>query len=155
MKKLLILSILVLFAFGLNAFAQNAKITAVRAQLYYRTDGTFSEDMLVAKDLSLWNTIIGEGWAGKPSNSTLVTVEVTGKNLPIGKVKLNITATGDKNRVMGKTLVDVDIYDDQTKFYAGLWLDKTGCEKVKITSRLIGVPKATVVTKTIPFNCGE
>lgn len=140
-------------------FSQTAKapkISAIRAQLFYDASGTFSKDLLTMKDLALWNTIIGEGSAGGASTSTFVIVEITGNNLAVGSTKVEITATGDKNRLIQKRLIDVDIYDERTKFFAPFWLYNTGCEEIKISARLIGksAPK-TVVTKTIPFACGE
>lgn len=132
------------------------KITAIRAQLFYDGTGTFSEDILAQKNLALWNTVIGEGSAGAPSTSTLVTVEISGRNLPVGGTKVEITATGNKNRLIQKRLVAVDIYDERTKFYAPLWLNDTGCEPIKIAARLVGTGAPTgIVTKTIPFACGE
>jgi len=55
------------------------KITAIKAMLFYDGKGTFSRDVLAKPDFTFWNTIIGEGDADGPSNSTLVLVEVTGK----------------------------------------------------------------------------
>jgi|GEM_PF-939213 len=132
------------------------KITAIRAQLFYDATGTFSQDVLSQKDVALWNTIIGEGSAGAASTSSLVTVEVSGRNLPVGATKIEVTATGNKNRLIQKRVIDVDIYDERTKFFAPFWLYDTGCEPIKISARLIGVGVArTVVTRTIPFRCGE
>lgn len=132
------------------------KITAIRAQLFYDATGTFSEDLLSQKDLSLWNTVIGEGGAGGASTSTFVTVEISGRNLTVGATKVEITVTGNKNRVVQKKLIGVDIYDERVKFFAPLWLHDTGCEQLKISARLIGpgAPR-NIVTRTIPFACGE
>jgi len=132
------------------------KITAIRAQLFYDATGTLSEDILSQRDLALWNTIIGEGSAGAPSTSTFVTVEVSGRHLPVGGTKIEITATGNKNRLIQKKVIAVDIYDERTKFFAPFWLHDTGCEPIKISARLIGAgAPPTVVTKRIPFACGE
>ena len=66
-------------AFSVQAAGPVApKISAIRAQLYYEQTGKFSDDILADKNLSLWNTIIGEGGSGGASNFTLVTVEVRG-----------------------------------------------------------------------------
>jgi hypothetical protein len=142
-----------------NLFVQNKvgpKITAVRAQLFYDASGTFSEDILSQKDLALWNTIIGEGSAGQASTSTFVTVEISGRNLPVGVTKVEITATGNKTRLIQRKIIGVDIYDQRTKFFAPFWLYDTGCEEIKISARLIGKGVAApVVTKRIPFSCGE
>jgi hypothetical protein len=124
--------------------------------LFYDATGTFSQDILSQKDLALWNTIIGEGSAGAASTSTFVTVEITGRNMPVGATKVEITATVKKNRLFQKRLIAVDIYDERTKFVAPLWLYDTGCEPIKIAARLIGAgAPRTVITKTIPFACGE
>ena len=132
------------------------KIVAIRAQLFHDATGTFSQDILSQKDLALWNTIIGEGSAGAASTSTFVTVEISGRNLAVGATKVEITATGNKSRLIQKRLIAVDIYDERTKFVAPFWLYDTGCEPIKITARLIGAgAPRTAVTKTIPFACGE
>lgn len=150
--------IILLFLFSIiSVSAQTApRITAVRAQLFYETNGKFSPDVLTAKEFSLWNTIIGEGSAESPSTSTFVTVEISGKNVAVGSLKVEITATGNKNRVIQKRLIGVELYDERTKFFAPFWLYDTGCEPIKISARLVGKgAPATVVRKTIPFACGE
>ena len=132
------------------------KIAGIKAQLYYDAKGTFSDDLLTQKDLALWNTIIGEGSAGAASTSTFVSVEISGRNLPVGATKVQITATGNKGRLIQRKVMAVDIYDERTKFFAPFWLYDTGCEAITISARLIGVgAPATVVTKKIPFACGE
>ena len=142
-----------------DSFAQTnvaPKITAIRAQLFYDATGTLSEDILSQKDLALWNTIIGGGSAGAASTSTFVTVEISGRNLPVGATKVEVTARGDKNRLIQTRVIDVDIYDERTKFFAPFWLYDTGCEPIKVSARLMGVgAPRTVFTKTIPFACGE
>jgi len=157
--KLVFLVITFLLLGALSVFSQTknpAKISAIRAQLFYDSTGTFSSDILSRKELALWNTIIGEGSAEAPSTSTFITVEVNGRNLPVGSVKLEITATGRRNRVFQKKIIGVELYDQRTKFYAPLWLYDTGCEEIKISARLIGKSASpNVVRKTIPFACGE
>jgi hypothetical protein len=131
-------------------------ITAIRAQLFYDASGTLSEDLLSQKDLALWNTMIGEGSAGAASTSTFVTIEISGRNLPVGATKVEIMATGNKGRLIQKKLIGVDIYDERTKFFAPFWLYDTACEPITISARLIGRgAPATVVKKKIPFACGE
>jgi hypothetical protein len=129
-------------------------ITAIRAQLFYDASGTLSEDLLSQKDLILWNTMIGEGSAG--AASTFVTIEISGRNLPVGATKVEIMATGNKGRLIQKKLIGVDIYDERTKFFAPFWLYDTACEPITISARLIGKgAPSTVVKKRIPFDCGE
>ena len=160
MKTLkLIFLIAFFFLFSSNAaFAQaskaSPKITAIRAQLFYDTTGKFSTDILAAKDFALWNTIIGEGSAESPSTSTLVTIEISGTD-NAGTSKLELTATGDKGKVLLKKIVGLDLLE-RTKFYVPFWFYNTGCEKIKLSARLFirNIAGAPVV-KTIPFACGE
>lgn len=156
--RLTLITIFLLLLTNVAVFSQTKtpKITAIRAQLFYDAQGTFSKDILSDKDFVLWNTVIGEGSAGAPSTSTFVTVEVSGENVPVGSAKIEITALGKNNRAIQKRLIDVELYDERTKFFAPLWLYNTGCEEIKISARLIGkgLP-ATAVTKKIAFSCGE
>jgi hypothetical protein len=140
-----------------SAFAAEApKITAIRAQLYFEGSGKFSDDILASGQNMLWNTIIGEGGAGAPSNFTLVTVEVVGKDVPVGKVHVQITARGYKRKIVAQRTIHVSIYDEATKFLAPLWIYDTGCDEIEVTARLIGKGVAnTTVKKVIPFKCGE
>ena len=156
LKLIFLTAFLFLFS-SPHVLAQTApKITGIRAQLFYEGSGKFSPDVLAAKNFALWNTIIGEGSAGEPSTSTFVTVIISGKEVPVGSLKVEITATGNKNRLIQKKSILVDIYNERTRFFAPLWLSDTGCEKIKISARLIGKgTPAAVVTKTIPFACGE
>lgn len=141
----------------LSAFAGEApKIAAIHAQLYYDVSGKFSDDILARKELSLWNTIIGEGDSGGASNFTLVTVEVQGKDVPVGAVKVHVIARGNKRKILAERTIHVALYDEKTTFYAPLWLYDSGCEAVEVSARLVGKgAPTTVVKKTIPFACGE
>lgn len=159
--KLFVTVVLFFFcAAGLHAQKKAApKISAIRAQLFYDASGTFSKDILSVKDFALWNTIIGEGDAEEPSTSTLVTVEISGRDVPLDTLKIEITATGRNSRLIQKRLFDVDLYDAREKFYAPLLLNNTGCEEIKISARLVGksasAASAAPVVKKIPFACGE
>jgi len=132
------------------------KITAIKAKLFFENTGTFSEDILTQPDLALWNTIIGEGSAGSPSNSTLVLVEVSGQYNPNEAApnrKVEFTATATK-KIALKRLDDIRIGKDG-KYYAAFWLYDTGCESVKLSARIVGQSQPSAMTKTIPFKCGE
>lgn len=131
-------------------------ITAIHAQLYYEETGAFSGDILGRPDFTLWNTVIGEGDAEYASNATLVTVEIGGKNVDVGAVNVEIRALDAKGRVLAKSVGQVALYDDKTKFYAPLFLQDTGCKPITISARLTGKGiKAKPVSRTIPFACGE
>ncbi len=54
-------------------------VSVVRAFLFYPDTCKFGEqNLLNDPHVALWNTNLGGGSAGKPSNATLVLVEVTG-----------------------------------------------------------------------------
>jgi hypothetical protein len=150
---------------NLEAHAQSAanyKITAIRAKLFYSNTGTFSKDILADPNISLWNTVIGEGDSGGPSSSTFVTVEVSGKGAGAynNQRKLEFTATyrengGATRETVIKKVVAVPYVEGNGKFYAGFWLYRTGCSPVKLTARMIGQSQASTVNRTIKFACGE
>jgi hypothetical protein len=132
------------------------KITAIKAMLFFDEKGTFSDDLLTHPDMALWNTIIGEGAAGSPSNSTLVLVEVSGKYNPNEAApnrKVDFTATGG-GKVLLRKMADIRI-GENGKYYAAFWLYDTGCDKIKLSARLTGQSQPSSMTKTIPFQCGE
>jgi hypothetical protein len=159
---LLSISLLVPFA-KLEAAAQRTpspapyKITAIKALLFYDGTGTFSRDVLTKPDFSFWNTIIGEGDAEGPSNSTLVLVEVTGSpspNDPSPSRGVAFTATGG-GKVLLKKTTHIGLFGDGGKFYAAFLLHDTGCQPIKLSARIIGQAQPSSVVKTIPFACGE
>ena len=132
------------------------KITAIKAMLFFDEKGTFSDDLLTQPNIALWNTIIGEGAAGSPSNSTLVMVEVSGQYnpneaAPNRKVDFAATAGG---KVLLRKMADIRI-GENGKYYAAFWLYDTGCDQIKLSARLTGQRQPSSMTKTIPFKCGE
>jgi hypothetical protein len=133
------------------------KITSIKAMLFYEQKGTFSRDMLAKPEMTLWNTIIGEGEAGSPSSSTMVVVEVTGRAkgdapTPSRKVELTATASG---KVLLKRALDIGLLEETGKFYGAFWLYDTGCDSIKLSARIVGQTQPSAMTKLIPFQCGE
>lgn len=137
------------------------KITALRAKLFYESSGAFSKDILADPNISLWNTIIGEGDAGGASSSTLIIVEVTGKpGAYESTCKIEFTATYKQNGQNSRETVvrrttETGILNTNGKFYAAFWLYETGCYPVKLAARLIGQTQPSVIKRTINFQCGE
>lgn len=132
------------------------RITAIKAMLFYDGKGTFSRDVLAKPDFTFWNTIIGEGDAEGPSNSTLVLVEVSGnpsRDQASPSRKVEFTATASR-RVLLKRTADIGLFSDG-KFYASFWLYDTGCQPIKILARILGQTQASSKNTTIPFACGE
>ena len=106
---------------------------------------------------SLWNTIIGEGYAGNPSNATLIIVEISGNNISSNQnAKLSIYVSGSKGRRVSNLIRQFSIYDEYQKIYIPMFLQDTGCEPLTINTKLIGKGLApSSLSKTIPFACGE
>ena len=154
---------LLIFSGSLSAFAIRPasppppyKVTGIKAMLFYDGKGTFSRDVLAKPDFSFWNTVIGEGDAEGPSNSTLVLVEISGnpsrdEASPPRKIEFTATASG---KVVLKRTSDIGLFANG-KFYAGFWLYDTGCQPIRISARIIGQTQPSSMSKTIPFKCGE
>src|SRR5947209_5706216 len=131
-------------AVGKSAVPPPFKITAIKAMLFYDGKGTFSDDLFTQTNLALWNTIIGEGSAGSPSNSTLVLVEVSGKYdpnsvTPNRKVEFTATSSG---KILLRKLIVISMGKDG-KYYAPFWLYDTGCGHIKLSARIIGQTQAS------------
>lgn len=127
-----------------------SKIVSVTAKLYYSDSGTFSENILDKPDLALWNTIIGEGQSGGPSEATLVEVEVDGNAKGGMGQRLTITV-----QEKGKPPITrhPELYFKQNgKYFAAVWLYNSGCLPVTIMAQLESQP---AIRKTINFQCGE
>jgi|SRR5579859_1102205 len=127
------------------------KIKSVTAKLYYSNSGTFSENILDKPDMALWNTIIGEGASGGPSEATLIEVEVDGKPNTNGYERLNITAQAKGKPPIGRHN-DTLYFKENGKYFAAVWLYDFGCLPVTITAQLGNQP---AVKKKIDFECGE
>ena len=133
------------------------KITAIKAMLFYDGSATFSRDVLAKPDFTFWNTIIGEGDAGAPSNSTLILVEVTGNPSPNEAPparKVELTATTSRKLLLKRT-IDIGLFGNGGKFYAPFWLYETGCQPITLVARIIGQAQSSAVTRKIAFKCGE
>lgn len=138
-----------------QAAAPEYRVSGMRALLFYSDRGTFSEDVLADTTKALWNTVIGEGDAGGPSESTLVVVEVSGEPgsyEPDRSVELRATA-GD--RVLLRHAAPVAGLSTEGRMYAGFWLYGTGCEPVRLSARMVGQAAPAELRREIPFQCGE
>lgn len=135
-------------------------VTAIKAFLYHHATGKFGElDVINGEGVALWNTMIGEGAAGLPSEITLVQVEVSGPNFSQAPGKLAVTATVGKQTLAKQTFLLSDLFSEKgTSVTAPLLLYGTGCVEVTVVASLQGLPgkgKAPELKKTIPFACGE
>ena len=130
-----------------------SKISAVTAKLYYSESGTFSDNILDKPDLALWNTIIGEGQSGGPSEATLIQVEVEGDGggNVIHKERLTITVQQEGKPPITRHNGMLS-FGPHGKHFEAVWLYDSGCLPVTITAQLGSQP---VIRKKIDFECGE
>jgi hypothetical protein len=130
-----------------------SKIKSVTAKLYYSNSGTFSENILDKPDLALWNTIIGEGQSGGPSEATLIEVEVNGDGAgnAVHKERLTITVQEKGKPPITRRTLPL-FFDENGKHFEAVWLPDSGCLPVTITAQLESQP---AIRKKIDFQCGE
>jgi hypothetical protein len=163
MKKLFltIFAILAMSAFANAQAKSSSKISEVRAYLMYEENGERSKNILVG-NFALWNVIIGAGDAEGHASSTLVHVIVStdGKEIKTNPV-LQFSATSDDGKPYkySKTFEYIFPTEGASKVFVPFLLHDTGCQKIKLTMKLVEKSKPTIVyqtvTKTIPFACGE
>lgn len=163
MKKTALLLILSLIAsIGISAQVKsNHKITEIRAHLVYEENGELSRDILMG-DFTLWNTIIGEGDAEGHSSSTLVYViiETDGKQTKTNPILQFSAVSADGKRVNYKKTFEYHFpTEGVSKVFVPFLLHDTGCQKIKMTARLVEKNSPARIYQTflkeIPFNCGE
>ncbi len=163
----ILLAWLVALSLAVPALATGAtpppyRLASVKAYLFYNDTGSLSQPL--PDNVSLFNTIIGEGWAHEPSNAVLVRVTVAGRaGSYVSKraVRLTVaqgtrTASGYR---WGKTVLDqrqpLPVLSGTGRTVAGFWIAGTGCIPLRLTARIVGQPATAPVVRIIPFLCGE
>jgi hypothetical protein len=135
-------------------------VTAIHAHLYYQSTGEINPtDLLDGKGHSLWNTIIGEGEARKPSAAILVLVDLSGPTFWRRDGTVRLAATDGQKTLLDQTLLLGIWGNEGGKVVLPFLVCGTGCRKLEITATLEGFPDALVETATlkkiVPFKCGE
>lgn len=137
------------------------KISEVRAHLIYEKNGELSRDIFKGEFI-LWNAIIGEGDAEWHTSSTLVyvVVETDGKEIKTDPVMQFSATSEDGKRVKyQKTSAYNFPTTGASKVFVPFLLHDTGCQKIKLTAKLVEKNAPTkiyqTVAKEIPFACGE
>jgi len=143
---------------GSAYYQGSAKIDAIHAHLFFDHKGKISEDILAKNDIYLWNTVIGEGYAGgNPSTSTYVVIEISGQDIDsTRRAKVNIVVTNSKGAQIINITRGYSMYNAYKKSYIPLIVPDTGCERITISAKLIGKGfDPSSVSQTVPYNCGE
>ena len=112
--------------------------------------------MLSRSDLTLRNTVIGEGGAGGASTATLVLVEVSGRPgslaQPERRVEFVVKSDG---KVRFEKSIPVEVLSENGRFFAAFWLYDTGCEPLELHARITGQSVTSERTGRLNFVCGE
>ena len=132
-------------------------IRAVRAYFFFQESGRFGSLDLLDPSRVLWNTPIGGGDEGEPSEATLVLVELSGPAFdrnPTGKLELIArTSTRELNRQSTQLS---QLFARAQKLMVPFLVLGSGCEPVRLEVRLSGVVASEqTVVREIPFQCGE
>jgi len=141
-----------LSVFAFNCEARPKKIVGMRAMLFYQNTGTFSADVFTAQS-DLWNVAFDYVY------STFVMVEVEGDNERedyVRQRKIEFVARYiplDGKREITVRKVSPLWFDENGKAFMGFWIDKIGCDPIKISANING--QKTRMRKEINFQCGE
>ena len=155
--------LLVLVALGGTAGSEptqtvpDFKVARIGAHLYYESTGKMSRDVLSKPDFILWNTVIGEGSAEAPSNTTLVVVEISCPKEQINvpeKRKLAVKVTQGKKTLESKTL-EFPFVEATGKIHMPMFVYGYNGEPMKVTATITGQKQASTLTRTIDFRGGE
>ena len=147
--------------FNYTSFGQT-KISAIQAKLFYNekesgkdVSGTFSDNIIDNSEVTLWNSVIGEGSAEGPSKQTIVIVEVTSNGQSNKNQILKFSATAGK-KVLLQQQKTFSCIGDKTKYKLLFLLEETGCDTISLKAEIIKNGKSvSTMNKTINFECGE
>ena len=130
----------------------------IRMQLFLEKSGKFSDNIVNSKKI-FRNTVIGEGDAGEPADSVLVTVTFEGtKNTrasdrvasALAQVKATQTTKQGKKILLNRAIGGM-LFGDNGQSHKAFILDAATCAPLEIEAK-IGRSTKTV---TIDFSCGE
>lgn len=155
-----VLGIVVGLAMGGAAFAQAGPPVAVkdiRMQLFLEKSGTWSENIVGAKK-SFHNTVIGEGDAGEPASSVLVTIEVSGPpngtaSTALARDMANVTVTQETKSGAKRQLRAVSgfRFNEKGLAYRAFVVENGTCAPLEVEVKL---GRSRKVAK-VDFKCGE
>ena len=138
-------------------------LSSIRAYLFYNDSGTFSPS--IPENAPLWNTVIGEGWAGKSSNATLLRIVITGNagSYAPGRSVQLIVRKGSRTTsgafvwggVSSNRRQSLAVLSNRGKTTLGFWVENTGCLPIRATAILRGQAPAVQLSRVVPFACGE
>lgn len=133
------------------------RISAIRAFLYYHDTGTFDERDAASGTMALWNTVIGEGEAKAPSQTTLVQVELSGPSFSNISGALEIVVSAGKQKLVRQKLDAGTFFAEHSpRILIPVLVHGTGCTELKVDVTFT-TPEKKKLKKSgdVPFSCGE
>ncbi len=131
-------------------------LAGLHAHLFYEPLAQLDERDLVAQEMALWNTIIGEGDAKAPSRTTIVVVDVVGPSFQSGtKGTLTLTARNKMGLLRKETVQLQSFFSEGTKLSIPFVVVGTGCGSVTIDVALTARGKSSKLRRTVEYPCGE
>lgn len=145
-----------LFA-GQEVHAQVA-VEDVRVQMFLERSGTLSENIVGSKK-SFRNMVTGEGDAGEPAESVLVTLVITGPKNTVSSDKIardlaSVTVTQNTKqgpKVLLRRAYGGFRFGETGKIHKAFYLDNATCAPLEVDVRLARSRK----TAKVEFSCGE
>lgn len=139
------------------ALAQVA-IEDVRIQLFLERSGKLSENIVGSKK-RFHNSVIGEGDAGEPAESVLVTLVVTGPKNAVSSDKIardlaSVTVTQSSRqgpRVLLRRAYGGFRFGETGRIHKAFYLDNATCAPLEVDVKLARSRK----TVKVDFTCGE
>ncbi|MGL4727235.1 MAG: hypothetical protein ACRCWO_00625 [Bosea sp. (in: a-proteobacteria)] len=149
-----------LLAFAAVATPANAQVAVedIRIQLFLERSGKLSDNIVGAKK-NFHNTVIGEGDAGEPAESVLVTLLITGpKNAKssdkIARDLASVTVTQQSKqgpKVLLRRAYGGFLFGEDGKAHKAFMLDNATCAPLEVDVKLGRSRK----TAKVDFKCGE
>jgi hypothetical protein len=159
---ILLVSLILSVSSGISATSARqpatvARITALKVStMSPGEEGPGVSDDIFADQKGKTSVFAGSGAANYPTRYLLVTVEVTSDDWT---AKVQLTGT-EGRRVVFNKISQANIAPGggdvkNVKTYALFFIEGDRCETIKLTARLIGERRASTMTKTVEFGCGE
>ena len=134
------------------AAAAEPAIGKIEAHLFYEASGRLSDDIAPPAEVSLFNTVIGEGGAEEPASDVLVAVTVTGEAGAFVETPLTIkVVAADDGTVLAERKIEGLLLSAQGSVTRAVFVPDSTCRAFRIEAA-IGKAKAAA---DIPFVCGE
>lgn len=135
------------FAASAQKKAPDYKITAIHITPFDSQTGKFQDEIKVGDgDRSFFNDL---------SIALLVVVEISGKTDTFESGRMTEITVMEGKKLKKKQVMQIGIPNEDGKYFAPLWLDRSMCSGITITARLLGQKTVSRTVRKVPFMCGE